>query len=246
MQRAFLSLPFSLAFGIAVHAQQLRIVYSWPNQPCSEILNCNTGCSACNAPDASGATFFGTNVGWIGVTTCPVPVALGDNSVFTTGWQAVPSNDHTVIISGITLQPVRIDSVVLRHARYTDGPMRLKALFTGNAAAALEEAGDVETTSQFTETALVDVGEVIPGEGSSIGTFQLRFQPYEAVGGGWSLDEVRIVATPIQASTTGVPEVWMRPQGRNAVWYDVMGRPVGQDPAPGMYIGNAGRRVQVF
>lgn len=39
-----------------LHAQVIDL--TWPNQPCATVLNCDTGCTACNLPAAQGAALL--------------------------------------------------------------------------------------------------------------------------------------------------------------------------------------------
>lgn len=231
-----------LALATSAQAQTHRIEYRWPNQPCGDILNCDAGCSACNVPDASGGVLIGTNAAWIGVVTCPLPVSEGDNAVFSAGWPVEPDAAHAIIINGLTTTAVRIDSIRFRHAIYQDGPQRVKVLYTNNAAQPLQEIADVEVPVEWTNTMLLDLGPVVAPEGHPFGTFQLRFQPYLGGSGGWALDELIISASIDQGTQTAITELYQRQPGTRGPLYDVMGRPVGKELAPGLYLGQ-GRRV---
>ncbi|WKZ67360.1 MAG: hypothetical protein QY325_05415 [Flavobacteriales bacterium] len=247
MHRSFRILCLAATFIMGtVKAQEYRIEYRWLNEACAEVLNCEGGCTACNLAAGTSGPLIGTNAAWIGVDACPLPIAVGDNAVFSTGWTAEPAGDRVLAISGVATAPIRIDSIRFRHALYADGPQRVKVLFTPDAAMAPEVVADVEVPLEFTSVALSDLGSVVPPEGSSIGTFQLRFQPYQNTNGAWALDEVVVVASPLQGTQTGIAEVWERiPQGKGPL-HDLMGRPVGDEPAPGVYIRGNKRQVQVF
>ncbi|MBL0128589.1 MAG: hypothetical protein IPP83_14295 [Flavobacteriales bacterium] len=245
MIRTILISSILLVSTAALHAQEHRIEYRWLNQPCSEILSCNTGCSACNMPANADGYFFGTNAAFIGVSTCPLPVSSGDNAVYTDGWTVMPTADRTVIISGIATVPVHIDSIIFRHAIHQDGPTRLKVSFTNNAAVASQEVLDVEVPAQFEDVVLTDLGCVEFPEGAPMGTFQIRFTPYDGGSGGWALDEVRIIASNCATSTVGLVELQSNTPNKQGPWFDLLGRPIAQQPAPGIYI-NPAKRVRVF
>jgi len=240
-----LSLIAFIALACNAFAQQYRIEYRWPNLPCSEILNCDAGCSACNIPDASGGGLMGTNAAWIGVQTCPLPVSVADNAIYTAGWPFAPGPDHSVIFNGLALVPVRIDSIRFRHAIYQDGPQRVKVLFTNDVAQPLQEIADTDVPAAWTNVTLEDVGSVIAPEGNAFGTFQIRFQPYQGNSGGWALDELIISASPLVDSQTGIAELHQRAPLVRGPLFDVMGRPVGNERAPGMYQQHGRRIVQV-
>lgn len=230
--------------GFAQGASQ-RIAFQWLNQPCGDILNCNTGCSACNLPANSSPHFFGTNMAWFGVDLCPLPVTPGDNAVFSLGWTPMPTSDHFALFSGIALEPMHIDSVIVRHSTFPNGPERLKVSFTPNAAAALVEIADVAIPFEFESLVLTDVGNVLIPDGAPMGTFQLRFNPYQGTDGAWAVDEIRVVASPATDLSTGVQELW-NPRAVKGPWYDVLGKPMSAEPAPGLYIGPGGKRVYVL
>lgn len=231
-----------LALAMGVQAQVHRIEYRWPNVPCGDILNCDAGCSACNVPDASGGVLIGTNAAWIGVATCPLPVSEGDNAVYSAGWPVEPDAGHAIIINGLATMAVRIDSIRFRHAIYQDGPQRVKVLYTNNAAQPLQEIADVEVPAAWTDAQLLDLGPVVAPEGNPFGTFQLRFQPYQGGSGGWALDELIISASVDMGAQTAITELYQRRPAARGPLYDVMGRQVGRDLAPGLYMGQ-GRRV---
>lgn len=226
--------------------QPQRLLYQWLNVPCGEMLHCEIGCSACNLPAAGGAQIIGTNMAWIGVTTCPIPIVVGDNAVLTTGWTGAPSNDHYLLFSGIVSTPMSIDSIIINHTSSTNGPERVKVEFSNNAAAALEEVADALVPSDFDDLVITDLGPVAFEQGSALGTFQVKITPYQGWGEGWALNEVRVVAHPVDLTTTGISELRDRlPATKAGPWYDVIGRRTSSDPAPGVYLG-PGKRVQVF
>jgi hypothetical protein len=234
-----------LAHGAAM-AQTEIIHYSWPNQVCSNMLNCASGCSACNVPDAAESTFFGTNVVWLGVDVCPYPVSVGNNAVFSGGWGLAPDPAKRVLISGISMVPMQIDSIIVRHASYS-GPTRLRIRWTNDPTAPFTELADVVVTHELGTTVLTGVGTVIVPPGMIYGTFQLELSAYDGDSSGdWVLDDLRIVGTQTSGSgAVGISEIGpigYTPHGRT---FDVMGRPVNNSAAQGLYIG-ARRQVKVF
>ena len=234
-----------LALASKAYGQQYRIEYRWLNFPCSEILNCDAGCSACNIPDALGGVLIGTNAAWIGVQTCPLPVTVADNAVFTAGWPVQPGPDQSAVFNVITTAPVRIDSIRFRHAIYQDGPQRVKVLYTNDVSQPLQEVADAQVPTAWTDVTLTGLADVLIPEGNPFGTMQLRFQPYEGGSGGWAIDELIISASPLQNAQTGIAEVYQRAPSVRGPLYDVMGRPVGSDRAPGLYQQQGRRIVQV-
>lgn len=243
MKRSILFLAVSTNLICAAQVPQ-RIEYRWLNQVCADLINCDAGCTACNIPAHTANTFFGTNAAFIGVPICPLPVNVGDNAVFTGGWDLQPGPGKTVILSGIATVPMRIDTIRFRHSIYSIGPERLKVAFTANAAMAPEEAADVEVPAEFTTVSLHDLGCVQPAPGAPMGTFQIRFTPYGSTEGGWALDEVIIVGSTCEASTVGVAELTAYGNAKGGPWVDLLGRPMSMQPAPGVYIA-PGKRVRV-
>lgn len=234
------ALIFLLACSpLALLAQSLD--YRWPNQPCAQVLSCDTGCTACNLPDGSSAVLLGTNMGAVGVDVCPHPVEVGDNALFTFGWPAIADNDHKLLISGLAFQPLHIDSVIVWHRAGSDGPERLRvSISINNAAPVLVSDCYVEAT--FTEATFTDVGVVAISEGNVSGMFQLELQAYQGAGGSWDVDEVRIVTSP--ATSTGISELGA-PRYSNAPRYDMLGRPAPRTDADGVFIDRFKRiRVQ--
>ncbi|MBL7957182.1 MAG: hypothetical protein JNM49_04415 [Flavobacteriales bacterium] len=230
---------------LAAIAQPLRIEYRWLNFPCSEILNCDAGCSACNMPEATGGTLIGTNAAWLGVQTCPLPVTTADNAVYTAGWTAEPTPDKSVVFNALATSAVRLDSIRFRHKIYQDGPQRVKVLFTNNLALPLQEIADVEVPDAWTNITLNDLGPIVAPEGNPFAAFQIRFQPYQNNTGGWALDELVISASPLNEAQTGISEAWLQAPATKGPTYDIMGRPVGRDRAPGMYQRQGKRVVQL-
>ncbi|MEO8589653.1 MAG: hypothetical protein ABI432_09805 [Flavobacteriales bacterium] len=227
-----------------LHASAQVITYDWLNVICSGMINCDEGCSACNMPVDAPGVFIGTNVAWLGVGTCPYPVASGDNAIYSTGWTELPSTTQSILLSGIATTELHIDSIIIRHAAWENGPQRAKILFTPNVAAAMVEIGDVTSTPEFTTSVFTDLGCLEIPEGSSMATFQLKVIPYQSAIGGWALDEVRIVATPCEASAVGIHEIFNTSQNVGP-YFDILGHPAAKNPAPGVYIGPK-KQVQVF
>lgn len=238
---------FLLALLIAslADAQTYRIAYRWLNVPCDDLLNCDAGCTACNLPQGAPGVFIGTNAAWIGVLTCPLPVTVADNAIYTGPWALEPDAGRAVIISGIATVPVRIDTIRFRHAVYQDGPQRVKVLYTPDMAQPLEEIADVPVPVGWADAVIADIGEVAAAEGAPYGMFQLRFQPYSSAAGGWALDEVEIVASALGGPQTGIAEALPAQQAPRGPLVDVLGRPVGRERAPGVYVARNGRRVVV-
>jgi len=227
-----------------LHLSAQTIRYQWLNVPCSNMLNCDDGCSACNMPADAPGVFIGTNVAWIGVGTCPYPVAVGDNAVYSTGWSVLPSTTQSILLSGIATTAVKIDSLIVRYVSWENGPQRAKIFFTSNPAPAMDEIGDVASTSEFATAVFTDLGCLEIPEGAPFATFQLKMVPYQSETGGWVLDEVRIVATPCEETGVGIREI-IRSSELSGPYFDILGRPASNDPAPGVYVGPR-KQVQVF
>lgn len=223
---------------------QQRIEYRWLNQPCAEVLNCNTGCTACNMPSATSGTFFGTNAAFIGVEVCPLPLASGDNGVFTLGWDLQPNGAKALVLSGITVTAMRIDSILFRHYSAGNGPDRLKVAYTSNVAQAMQEVLDVDVPTVLSNEELSDLGCVVVPEGNPMGSFQLRFTPYGSTEGAWVIDEVIIVGTTCEESSVGVAELSNYRTDANGPWFDLLGRPMAAQPDRGVYIAH-GKRIRV-
>ncbi|MCC7501507.1 MAG: hypothetical protein IT229_03195 [Flavobacteriales bacterium] len=236
MRKLFVVLACS---PMALQAQSLD--YRWPNQPCAQVLSCDTGCTACNLPDGNSAVLLGTNLGAVGVDVCPHPVELGDNALFTFGWPVIADNDHKLLISGLAFQPLHIDSVIVRHRSGSDGPERLRVSISVNGAAP-ELVSDVYVQTMFTLSTFTDVGVVAAPEGNVSGMFQIELQAYQGSGGNWDLDEVRIVTSP--ATLTGISEL-NAPRYSDIPRYDLLGRPAPRTDIDGVFFDRSKRiRVQ--
>ena len=243
MTRTFLLIATTIA-TLSASAQSQVIAYEFLNQPCTAIINCDEGCSACNMPDDAPGVFIGTNVAWIGVGTCPYPVAPGDNAIYSTGWSVLPSTSQSIIASGLAMTAMHIDSLIIRYASWENGPERAKIFFTTNVAAAMIEIADVPSAQEFATVVFTDLGTIEIPEGSSMGTFQLKMIPYQSEVGGWALDEVRIVATPTEQAAVGIQE-YVNTTSNRGPYFDILGRPAPKDPAAGVYVGPR-KQVQVF
>lgn len=207
--------------------------YTWPNTPCVQMIHCDTGCTACNVPEASGALLVGSNLSGVGVEICPRPTVPGDNALDIVGWPWSPSIDHRVVISGMSLIPGELDSIVIVHGADPDGPQRVQVSLSLNGGAPVE-LGDMSTSADQ-ELVFTGLGSLAPAEGQAFGTFQLTFRAYQGNGGAWSLDAVRVVMGPVN-SATAVPE-WERTIGRTGgPGHDLLGRDLAPSSA-GLHVG---------
>lgn len=236
-------LLLSIMVPLAAPAQTLD--YQWLNLPCATMINCNTGCSACNQATGGNAVVMGNAMAWLGVDICPEPVSVADNALFTQGWPVLPDEGHMLILSGLALQPVRIDSLVIEHRSSADGPQRLLVRYGVNEPMPTTVIADIATSGSFGKSVMVGLGEVAADEGQIFGFFHLLLQPYGGDGGSWDLDAVRIVATPSDNAATTIAEINGTNSMRNGMLHDVLGRPVqGQGRAMGVY--RDGRRRVVL
>jgi hypothetical protein len=232
-----------LSAGV-VHSQSQVITYQWLNQWCTDILDCDEGCMACNMPGNSSPQFFGTNVAWIGVDVCPHPVSSGDNAVGSFGWQEEYGAGRFILLSGLSMAQVQIDSIILRHARSANGPDRLKVSYSRSSMEPAAEVAELPIEHNFHTDVITDLGCLNTAPGDPFGMFQLMLTPYGSATGGWYLDEVRIVATPCELST-GLEDVVEEEERYTGPWYDVLGRPVKGNVPAGVYVGGK-RQVKVF
>ena len=242
--RSFIAvLLFLMSASVTVQAQEKSLTWRWANRPCGDMLSCDNGCSACNYPDEYDPGFFGTNASWIGLGACPVVVDVQDNAIVSTGWGPLPVPDRVVLISGITLTPMRLDSIIIRHRSVDQGPMFLRVSLKHDLAGVSNIIHEGPISGEFDALALRDLGCAEVPDGMVSGGFQIKLQAFGSSTGAWVLDEVRVVATPCEVDiTTGV-----RLQSDNNAQitgqqYDVLGRPVEQDAASGSYM-DATRRV---
>ena len=237
MKRILLAITVLIVAMASTNAQSFTLDYLWLNNPCANNLNCSTGCSACDMPQNDSPSFFGTNMIWIGTDApCPHPVISGDNAIYIGGWPVFALADHYGQVSTLSSGDMNIDSVIIVHRKSPDGPQRLKVKYSRTPAAPLEEAADVEITSNWSRTVILNLGCVAVEPNAMYGAFQLMVQPYQGGLEPWQVDEVRIVASPCNGSITGIEE-HQRVLNTSGVYYDVLGRPVGENAAPGVYSG---------
>lgn len=177
-----------------------RISYSWPNMPCAVVLNCDTGCTACNIPVNENDQFQGTNVSLQGLDVCPHPHAVGDNVLYTYGWPTIPDAATRIVLSGIAMQPTALDSLVIVHGAEDDGPQRLQVELSLNGEPPVI-VGDVYVDA-LGATVFTDLGSVVAGPSMIFGTFQLTLRAYQGQGGAFLLDDIRLVGGPMQVATS--------------------------------------------
>jgi hypothetical protein len=216
------------------------IEFTWPNQPCATVLNCDTGCTACNLPGVQGTTFMGNNAGFLGVDVCPHPVATADNALLTYGWPVNPDDAYAVLITGLAFTPTRIDSIVIRHRSGPDGPQRLQVRFGINQNMPAAVLADVPVLDAFGSSALAALGVVAPEPTMVYGYFSLLLQPYDGAGGSWDLDAVRIVGSP---AATSVPDMGLPINARRMPRFDALGRPLDDQRTARLYIDGTRRIV---
>jgi len=234
-----------LAAPTTALAQEKSLTWGWPSAPCGEMLNCNGGCSACNLPREQDATFFGTGASWLGVSACPHPKVVGDNVVFSEGWEVAPVSNKSVMLSGIALASMHLDSIIINHRSAADGPQWLRVSLKLELAGTSAVVHEGPITGEFDALSLRDLGCAVVTEGMAMGGFQVVLQAFGGNGGAWELDEVRVVAAPcVQDITTGVQDLNMDRSRTRSPRFDLLGRPAPNDAAPGFYI-DAQRRVIV-
>ncbi|MCI1751921.1 MAG: hypothetical protein LKM36_03350 [Flavobacteriales bacterium] len=215
-------------------AQEQSLSWNWANVICGDMLNCVTGCSACNQPSTFADNFYGTGAAWIGLNTCPHPTVTGDNSVYSDGWAPAPDPLKVVMLSGMVTGPMALDSIVIRHKSVNQGPTWLRVSLKRNLTedATMVYEGPIPT--DFNNLVLTDMGCMEIPQGASSGGFQLQFQAYGSDAGEWVLDAVRVVAAPCEPDfSTGITTVSGKPAGQPAPMFDVLGRPAG----PGTVLG---------
>lgn len=224
-----------------VSAQTLN--YTWPNQPCATVLNCDSGCTACALPTGGTAMLMGIAPSWLGVDACPHPVAVADNAVATYNWPGTIDPAHQVMLSGLVFSAISIDSVIIRHSAAPDGPSRLQVRFGANTTLPTAVVCDVAAEQSAVQTVMTDLGLVQVEEGSPYGFFQLILQAYDGGLGAWAIDDIRIVASP--AAATSIAEVAPVTQKNVLVpQFDLSGRAIPRSASP--MITTAGRRVVVL
>lgn len=239
------AIGFVLGSLVPAQGNAQSLVYDWLNVPCMDNLNCSNGCSACNLPGVVPSGFFGTNVLWVGMDVCPHPVSTADNAVSTSGWPIDPTPGSYVGVSIATLSDIRIDSVIVRHRRTSDGPQRLKVQFSNDVMQVPVVIGDVDVPDLYEETVFTDLGCLNYTPGNDYHGFVLRFQAYQGGAGEWQVDAMRIVATPC-VSQVGIAEDFRRELNEpSRAYVDVLGRPISGQPVPGVYIGGR-KRVHIL
>lgn len=225
----------------STYAQQQSLSWNWTNTVCGDMLNCNTGCSACNQPAEFLPGFYGVNAAWLGLSTCPQPTITGDNAVFSEGWSAAPDPLKMVMIAGIANGPMSLDSIVIRHRSTDQGPtwLRISLKLDLSKPAALIYEGPIPEA--FTSLILSDLGKLDIPEGYTAAGFQLQLQAFGSDGGAWVLDAVRVTASPSTSdASTGLTELSGKPTERLEPAYDVLGRPTGD--LSGLRISRDGKR----
>lgn len=225
----------------STHAQQQTLSWNWTNTVCGDMLNCNTGCSACNQPAGFLPNFYGVNAAWLGLSTCPQPTTTGDNAVFSEGWTSAPNPMKMVMIGGIAAGPMTLDSIVIRHHSADQGPTWLRVSLKRDLSRPAVVVHEGPITEQLTSLVLSDLGILEIPEGYTAAGFQLRLQAFGSDGGTWVLDAVRVTASPSAPGiSTGLTELSGKPSGRTEPVYDVLGRPAGD--LSGLGISRTGKR----
>jgi len=254
-----LPILFAALVGQGLQAQSYTISYEWLNVPCFSNIHCSNGCSACNVPDNSSSLFFGTNMIWPGLQLCPHPVSPQNNALHVSGWPVFAEPNVYGKLSGLSTIPLQVDSIILRHRTDWNGPERLRISFTTDVSQPEVEVADIAVGLEWTETVVTNLGRMDIAPGNAFGTFALMVQAYQGQGGSWQLDAIRVVASqptytndpglpgydPDHGIATGVTEFQQRNERMKGQFVDVLGRPVGRDAAPGMYIGDR-RVVRVY
>ncbi len=235
---------FLLFFLLPFITTAQTLLYAWPGinaDPCSEWLNCETGCTACNTPIASAASLMGTGAVWMGVNRCPHPKGDGDSMVETSGWSNMPG-EAMVIVSMIALEPVQVDSIIIDHQAMEGGCDRLQVRYGANTTLPTTVVRDGTITEGGQQTIITDLGCITPGDGV-YGTAQLILQAYGG-GDGWWLDNVRIVTSP--CLTTGIDAILPGRMIDQRPVIDLFGRRVDNNAAQGVYLNARHQRVVVL
>lgn len=236
----------TLLFGpMDLMAQRQSITWDWGNVVCADMLNCNTGCSACNQPGQFASDFYGVGAAWIGVNTCPYPTVSGDNAVHTDGWGIGPEPLKVVMLVGVANGPMALDSIIIRHRAEGAGPMWLQVSLKRSLMEPAAVVYDGPIDAEFKELVLTDMGSLEIPDGASAAGFQLQFRAYGITSGEWALDAVRVSASPNQSGmTTGITEVTGVRLQQSAPLYDLLGRPAGPDTR--LSISPTGKRYVVI
>lgn len=227
-------------------AQGQTLSYAWPTlgvDACSEWLDCDNGCSACNTPVSSSAVLVGTAAAWIDIVACAHPISAGDNAIHTTGWGSVPG-EQRIVLSLISLVPLRIDSIIIRHASADDGPERLLMTYTRMGPITEGSEADVAIGTSFTNTVICDAGLLQAETGQSFGMGQIILKAYGNGSGPWILDEIRIVTS--HENHTGISGYPFLIQSNEYPYFDALGRQFGLSPrAQGVFL-RAGRTALII
>lgn len=226
-------------------AQRQSITWDWDNVVCADMLNCNTGCSACNQPGQFDSDFHGVGAAWIGVNTCPYPTVSGDNAVHTDGWGIGPEPLKVVMLVGVADGPMVLDSIIIRHRAEDAGPMWLQVSLKRSLMEPATVVYDGLIDSEFKDLILTDMGDLQIPDGASAAGFQLQFRAYGSAAGEWVLDAVRVSASPYQANLPmGISVVDAKHADLHHPLYDLSGRPAAS--GTGVRIAPDGRRYLVI
>lgn len=244
--QAFALLCSILLFSrVDLMAQRQSITWDWGNVVCSDMLNCNTGCSACNQPGQFASDFYGVGAAWIGVNTCPYPLGGANNAVHTDGWGLGAEPLKMVILGGLADRPMKLDSIIIRHQATEGGPTWLRVSVKRNLFETAEAVYDGPIGTEMGDLVLDDLGSLdVPDGGATAAGFQLRFQAYGSSTGEWILDAVRVSASPVQNDISmGIDVVDAKSPDARKPLYDLLGRPA--DSGRGVRIAPDGRRYMV-
>lgn len=161
-----------------------------------------------------------------------------------TEWPIDISTSSWVSLAAFALEPVQVDSIIILHRGSPDGPTRLRVSYANNAMEIFDQVSEVDITQDYQESVFVDLGCLyIPTDGG-LPTLQLKLQAFQGGSGNWQLDNIRIVVSPCNFSTT-IGENLQRDLNSSVSYIDVLGRDVSSEPAPGVYIGKK-RTIQIF
>lgn len=205
--------------------------FKWLNQPCSDNLNCDIGCSACNVATNSDAYFFATNPVFLGVDVCPHPILVGDNALDLQPWSVFVDSNKFVLLTFITTIPINVDSIIIRSTSI-DGPNRALISKSVNGSS-YYPIFDTELTQIFENIIITNVGFV--NIQNSIGFIQIKIQPYGNIG-SWYLDEFKIIVSPDvhtgilelnNYNLTPHPYRYFDLLGRDVPKFGVLDRPLG-------------------
>lgn len=215
-----------LLLCVAQGKGQVRtITYRWSDQSCPQQLSC-AGATACNMQDETDAVFFSTGISFPGLAVCPQETAANDNELRMDGWSWTPDTARMVVLEGVSLIPMHIDSIIIQYrSGEVDGQRRVLVSFT-DLSDNSGEVRDVLSSALPCSTTLVNAGVLNVPAGTGYGAFRLTIQAYEGNGGYWALDGVRIVASPLDlGAPTGITEqAAMTPHERTAATIDLLGR----------------------